>query len=575
MIASGMSFARDRAAQALRYLSFEVRGLQAAAYVLAVCALLSSLLALVRDRLLAHVFGASATLDIYYAGFRIPDLIFVATGALVSVYMLIPELAKRNEAEQKKYIDTVIVGFSLFAVTVSFVAGVIAPRLLAVLFPAFSSAAMTELVSITRILLLQPILLGLSNILAAITQAKHRYALYSISPLLYNLGIIFGVVALYPAWGVDGLAFGVIIGAAMHFGIQIPSVVSDGFFNKIPRLYDVRALVHTALVSVPRALALSMSQLSFLGLVALAGTLTQGSIAIFMFAYNLQAVPLSIIGASYSVAAFPTLALALSRGERAEFIEHVATATRYVLFWSLPASTLILVLRAYLVRVILGSGAFDWTDTRLTAAAFSLFSLSLAAQGVTLLLVRGYYAAGRTFVPFIVAAGSAVATIGLGLISLRVLSFTPFLQMTERLLRVEGLPGSSVLGLAFAYAAISIIGAVILMVHFEMRFGGYFAQIRRTLMESSLVALATGLSVYIALILMSPYFISTATLSVFLFGFIGGVFGIVIMCLGYYLLESREFSETAASIAARIWRRQPQEDVVLTASAEGPGAPVS
>ena len=89
-----------------RYLSAEVRGLQAAAYVLASAALLSSLLALARDRLLAHTFGAGTTLDLYYAAFRIPDLIFVATGALVSVYILIPELARRSEYDQKKYLDT-------------------------------------------------------------------------------------------------------------------------------------------------------------------------------------------------------------------------------------------------------------------------------------------------------------------------------------------------------------------------------------------------------------------------------------------------------------------------------------
>src|SRR4051812_1128355 len=97
-----------------KLLAMEVRGLQAAVYVLALSAFLSSLLALLRDRLLAHVFGAGATLDVYYASFRIPDLLFVASGAMVSVYILIPELAKRSEAEQRSYIDTILAGFSLF-----------------------------------------------------------------------------------------------------------------------------------------------------------------------------------------------------------------------------------------------------------------------------------------------------------------------------------------------------------------------------------------------------------------------------------------------------------------------------
>ena len=173
MIAETARTAADRARYALRFLSAEVRGLQAAASVLAMSALLSSLLALVRDRLLAHAFGASTTLDIYYAAFRIPDLIFVATGALVSVYMIIPELAKRSDESQRDYIDTVVSGFSLLAVFVCSIAALMAPQMVTLLFPQLIAHGHGEIVvAMTRVMLLQPILLGLSNILAAIPQAK-------------------------------------------------------------------------------------------------------------------------------------------------------------------------------------------------------------------------------------------------------------------------------------------------------------------------------------------------------------------------------------------------------------------
>ena len=506
----------DLTGRALRFLSSEVRGLHAAAYVLAACALLSSLLALVRDRLLAHSFGASTTLDLYYAGFRIPDLIFVGTAALVSVYMLIPELARRNEGGQRDYIDTIVAGFSLFAVFVACTAALLAPSILGYLFPAFTGEHASQLVTVTRILLLQPILLGLSNILAAITQSRHRYALYALSPLLYNIGIIAGVAFLYPVWGIAGLAWGVVIGALFHAGIQIPAVVSDGFLRRIPRLREPRALLHTALVSVPRALALSMGQLTFLGLTALAGTLVSGSIAVFMFAYNLASVPLAIIGASYSVAAFPTLAEALSRGHRAQFIEHVATAARYVFFWSIPISALILVLRAYVVRVILGSGAFDWTDTRLTAACFALFSLALAAQGLQLLLVRGYYAAGRTFMPFVISFGTMVATLGCAIGTLAILDNAGILHVVSALLRIEDVQGARVVALSFSYALASIVGAIVLAIHFEYRFGGFFAQVRRAFLESCAAALLGGAGAYVALSLLPalPVDRDTAGLSV-------------------------------------------------------------
>jgi putative peptidoglycan lipid II flippase len=558
--------------RALKYLSSEVRGLHAAAYVLAACALLSSLLAMVRDRMLAQTFGASTTLDIYYAGFRIPDLIFVATGALVSVYMLIPELSRRTESEQKSYIDTIIVGFSLFAVTVSGIVAILAPFILSIMFPEYTGIHATQLVDISRIILLQPIILGLSNILAAITQVRHRYALYAISPLLYNLGIIVGVEFLYPMWGITGLAWGVVFGVLMHMGIQIPSIVGDGFLRRIPRLYEPKALLNTAFISLPRALALSMNQITFLGLIALAATLTSGSIAVFMFAYNLQAVPLSIIGASFSVAAFPTLAAALSRGERQEFISHVAIAARYVFFWSVPASMLILVLRAYIVRVILGSGAFDWTDTRLTAAAFALLSFSLAAQGITLLLVRGYYAAGRTFVPLLVSIGVTLGTLVIAFLSLHALNNDAVLDWVQRVLRVEELQGSSVIALAFAYAVVQILGTIVLMIHFEYRFSGFFIQIRRSIAESLFAAAVGGIGAYVTITIAGFYITTTTTLSIFLLGLVGGMCGILAAMTAYYALGSREYAETFAAVRARLWRRAQIEGATIVASAEEQGA---
>lgn len=554
---------------ALRWISSEVRGLHTAFYVLAASALLSSLLALVRDRLLAHVFGAGVTLDLYYAAFRIPDLIFVGTAALVSVYILIPELVRRGQEEQKDYIDTVVVGFLLFSVAIASVAVMFAPAILQALFPQFAAQGhMEDLVGLTRVMLLQPILLGLSNILAGVTQVRRRYWLYSISPLLYNVGIIFGTVVLYPAYGLKGLAWGVVIGALMHFGIQLPSVFSDGFFRRIPRIRDLRALYETVSISVPRALALSMSQITFMGLTVLAAMLAPGSIAVFMFAYNLQAVPLSIVGASYSVAAFPTLAKALRDGQREGFIAHIALSARYVFLWSLPATALVIVLRAYIVRFVLGSGAFDWTDTRLTAAGLALFALSLSAQGLTLLIVRGYYAAGRTFIPFLVSLLSAVATISIGVLTIGPLR-NPFIaDFMQDLLRVVGVSGSSVLALAFAYSLVAILGAVVLLIHFERRFHGFWAQVKESWGQSAVAAVAGGAAAYFVLELVGPISLSSTTLSVFIKGFAGGGVGIIVSALALHLLGSREYAETVAGIRARLWRGRTGLSETLVASAE-------
>jgi putative peptidoglycan lipid II flippase len=539
----------------LRLLSLEVRGINSAVYVLAVFALLSSLLALLRDRLLAHTFGAGTELDLYYAAFRIPDFLFVALGALVSVYVLIPELSRRDSNAQKDYIDTVFVGFSILAVCAGIVAAIIAPRLLSYLFPQFVEAGyLPTLVSLTRIMLLQPVLLGFSNIFAAITQTKYRYTLYASSPLFYNFGIILGIVFLYPVFGLSGLAWGVVIGAGFHAGIQIPSIMKDGFFKRLPHLGNARVLLRTAAVSVPRALVLSMNQITFIGLTALAGTLAVGSISVFMFSFNLYSVPLAIIGASYSVAAFPSLALALSQGKLSEFIENVATAARHIFFWSLPATALIIVLRAHIVRVVLGSGAFDWTDTRLTAASLALFSLALVGQGLMLLLIRGYYAAGRTLIPFLVSSGIALGTIWFGGIILRIMENAATLSFVQALLRVEDLQGSNILSLAIAYAMATLTGTIVLAFYFERRFRGFFSKIGRSLAEGVVAAFSGGITAYATLSLMSPLTLSSTLASVLAKGFTAGVAGLIAAGIAYALLGSREFVETVAELRGRLWR---------------------
>ena len=552
-----------------QFFSGEVRGLQKAAYVLAGAALLSSVLALARDRLLAQTFGASTSLDLYYAAFRIPDLIFVATGALVSVFILIPELARRSEGEQLKYLDTIIAGFTLFSVMVSSFAALFAPLLLPYLFPELRGPEfLPTLTLLTRIILLQPILLGLSNILAAVTQSRHRYTLYSLSPLLYNIGIIFGIMALYPLMGMTGLALGVVIGAGLHLVIQLPSVLADGFLQKLPRVHDVKALFSTIRVSLPRALALSMSQVAFLGLAALAARLETGSIAVFMLAYNLSAVPLSIIGASYSVAAFPTLAKALSRGEQDTFLDHVSTAARYIFFWSLPVTALIVTLRAHAVRFILGSGAFDWTDTRLTAAVFALLSLSLVAQGLSLLLIRGYYAAGRTFVPFMVSIGTAVMTLFAALGFMYAFQYDSVLHAFQYIFRLSDVPGVSVLSLGVGYAIASLCGTIFMVWHFERRFPGFLRRVAKSWWESVAAGLLALVGSYAMLAYLGPLDVGSTTLSVFVRGFSAGLIGIIVAVLGYWVLGNREIRELVAVAQVRLKLGNGPEPIVVSSAEE-------
>ena len=262
------------------------------------------------------------------------------------------------------------------------------PQFLSFLYPSFASSAyQTEFVLLSRILLLQPILLGLSGVLASVTQVHRRFTLFALSPVLYNLGIIAGAAALYPLWGLSGIGLGVILGAIAYLAVNIPVVVGAGV---LPRLRLPTLALMTPIIrdSVPRSLALGVGSVTVLALTAIASRIGTGAVSVFTFASNLEAVPLALIGSSYAVAAFPALSEASAPEKRSEFTRILSSSARHIILWSLVALGLIIVLRAHIVRVILGTGAFDWNATRLTAALLAILAIGLVAQGLAILFSR-------------------------------------------------------------------------------------------------------------------------------------------------------------------------------------------
>jgi putative peptidoglycan lipid II flippase len=531
----------------LSAMGFEVRGMHQAAYLLAVFALLSQLLGLVRDRLLASSFGASHTLDIYYAAFRVPDLLFATIASLLSLYALLPVLSKLEQEGHGStgFLSRVLLLFFVVMGVFATILFIAAPYIAPLIAPGLQSP---QLVTLMRILLLQPILLGASNITASLTQLRHRFVLYSISPLLYNLGIIFGIVELYPRMGLAGLGWGVVIGAALHFAVQLP------YFAREERRHEpwpavLRSVRQVLTLSVPRTLALASGQISLLILTALASFLTPGSIAVFAFAFNLQGVPLAIIGVSYSVAAFPTLSRLHAQGERSEFMRHIDSALRHMLFWAIPATVFVIVLRAQLVRTILGAGAFDWNDTRLVAAALALFIVSLCAQSVTLLVARAYYAAGKTAKPLLFALLSVVTAVTSALVLTTVFHASPLWRdFLEALLRVSGITGTTVLMLSFAYALGALVQAAVALWSFSGDFDMALGPLRRLAFESFASAVIGGATGYGVLALVGDFIDVTTAHGVVIQGIAGGIVGLAITACTLALLKNRELIEAYGSL---------------------------
>ena len=445
-----------------------------AAIVLAFFTLLSQFLGIFRDRFLAGNIGTGELLDIYYAAFRVPDLLFTLGASLVSVSILMPYFSKKlqkSKIEAKKFINDVFTTFFVFIIAISIFCFILMPSLVKMLFPGFSEELIIQTIQLSRIMLLSPILLGISNLFATITQAFKKFFVYALAPVFYNLGIILGIVFLYPLFGINGLAYGVALGALLHMLIQLPVIVRQGFIPKISFSIIWENIREVIIHSLPRTITLSLSKIVFLIFISIASTLVTGTISVFNLSYNLQSVPLAIIGVSYSVAAFPILVDYFNTQNYKKFMSHVMGPIRQIVFWSLPVIALFVVLRAQIVRVILGTGNFDLSDTRLTAASLALFIISVVAQSIVLLLIRAYYASGKTWKPLWITLSSAFFTVIFAYLFLYLFNtYEPIQLFFEKILRIQNVPGSSVVMLSLAYSVGMFLNLYLLWKSFKRDF---------------------------------------------------------------------------------------------------------
>ncbi len=548
----------------IKFLNKEFRGVNEAALLLGSFALLSQILGLVRDRMLASVVGPGPILDVYYAAFRIPDFLYISIASLASVTVLMPFLIERinsgdnNIQKAKKFIDNVFSAYMLFMVIASLIIVILMPYIVSYIVPGFSEYQMNLLITTSRIMLLSPIFIGLSNLVGTVTQLYRNFLIFSLSPVFYNIGILLGVIFLYPQFGIYGLGFGVIIGALMHFLIQVPVVIKHNFLPRFIFKINWSEIYQVIKLSAPRTLTLSCNSLAFIFLIAMASNLKEGSISLFTFAFNLQSVPVGIIGISYSVAAFPILVKSFSMKDMDNFVNQIILAARQIIFWSLPAIILLVVLRAQIVRVILGSNSFSWFDTRLTAASVSLFVISLVTQGLVLLFVRGYYAAGNTKKPLIINVFSSIMVIIFAQIFIYIFKNYPdVLIKLEIILRVKDVPGTIMMALPLAYAIGSILNFFLIWLLFKKDFlANHNLDLSRTFVESATSATAMGLTSYISLELFDKIFDLTTGKGVFLQGFISGILGIIVGIIVLAILKNKEFIDIVHALRNKFWRNR-------------------
>lgn len=431
--------------------------LVSAAFILGGASLLSRFAGLIRERVLTTTYGAGDILDAFVAAFRLPDLVFnlVVVGALSAAFIPVftDKLVHKNQGREKAFVFALSL-LNTLLIIVAILCGfyiIIAPLIVPLITPGFDGAKLELTIKLSRIMALQPIVLAISFVFSGMLNSFKRFAAAALAPVVYNVGIIIGVIFLVPLFGITGLAWGVVLGAVFHVAIQLPAVWKVGFRWQ-PILSTSQAeLKKLWKLMLPRVFGLAAQQINLLVETIVGSTLLAGSISVFYLANNIQYLPIGIFALSFAQAAFPTMAEHIARGEKKEFRTTLMRSFRYILFFLIPLSVLFYLLRAQMVRVLYGDGAFDWEDTILTLNTLGWLLVSIFAQGLIPLLTRAFYVQHDTKTPVIISFISITVNLILSLV------LTPYF---------------GVLGLAMSFSISAILNMTLLLGRLHWQLGG-------------------------------------------------------------------------------------------------------
>ncbi|MBI4066255.1 murein biosynthesis integral membrane protein MurJ [Candidatus Gottesmanbacteria bacterium] len=456
-----------------------------AALVLASMVLMSRFLGLIRDRLLAARF-APDELGVYFAAFRIPNLLFelLVMGAFTSAF--IPVFTRYLTQEKKEdawRMAAIIMNISLALLVVVAIPLFVWTEGVSRWFaPGFTSDQVHQMAQFTRLILVlqvTPLLVG--NFYTGILQSFRSFLVPAMAPVLYNIGIIVGILTLTSPFGLFAPVIGVGIGAFLFMIIQIPVLVSIGYHHMFVVDFSHKGVRDVAKLMGPRTLGLGASQIDTTVDLMLASLLGARMVTIFNFAQHLQQLPVGLFGATIAQAALPALSLSAANNAREDLKRAIITSMHQMLFFILPIGMLFIVLRTPLVRLVFGAARFDWEATVLTGMTLSTFSLSLGAQAVVQLLARAYYALYDSKTPVMVAIGSILMNTMLSIM---------FIQWQK-------LPVWS-LGLSTSIATIS--HAIVLFLFLDKRLDR-FARVDLfvPLVKMGVASLAAGVAIYVPL----------------------------------------------------------------------------
>ena len=529
-----------------------------AAFLISFSTFLSAILGLLRDRLLAGKFGAGEMTDIYLTAFRIPDFlqaVLVAGGIGAAFLPMFSEECKKDKKRAFRFANNLLNCSLIFLFVLCIILAFFAPQLIQFVAPGFSPSQKEKTVILTQILFLSPILFCCSSIFSGILQYFDKFLVYSLAPILYNLGIIFGILFLVPLFGIYGLAFGVVLGALLHLSVQIPAAKNSGFrYLKIFNFKELKLQKMSKLITFS-AIGAGFSQLSLIFITALSSMLPPGSITIFTFSKNLQYFPVGMIGAPFAIALFPALSRKWAAQEKEKFWEDFSLALRQILFLTVPLSFLFFILRAQLARIAWGWGLWGWLETKLSAASLGIFSLSLFASSLIPLFQKSFYSTKDTKTPTILQIFKFLMTVGLSVLFLYLLkSPNPFSRFLKDFLKLKNIKNVQVLSFPLALTISNIWQSFLLFFIFVKK--NNFSKLGEVFYSFKNILFATffmGGGVWLILRPLAKIFPLVTFWGVFFQTIFAFLFGILIYLSIALVLKFPEFKNLINSISKKQW----------------------
>lgn len=398
-----------------RIRSLPARVLPQGAILLSILTFTAYAAGLVRDRLFARTYGAGIELDAYNAAFVLPELaldVLVAAGLTAPFVPVFSTLRRRDAEAATRFAQTVLTLAVLVMGAACVALFVVAPWTVAVIAPGFDAQGRELYTELFRLMLLTPILFAASITLGEVLVAERRFLFYALAPILYNAGIAGGTFLLHDAMGIHAAAVGAVAGAGLHLGIRVVGIMRSPVRIR-PRL-ELRspALREFVGLMVPKMASHPIEPLTFLFFTSVASGLAAGSVTAISFARNFQSVPVSLIGVSIALAAFPGLSATWAAGDRSAFGRELRRNALTIGSLTVLAGIGLVVVGPLAIELLLGGGRFDAEDVRLTATVLAAFAVAVPFDALGHLVARGLYATHNTLLAVASAfAGFAVTIV--------------------------------------------------------------------------------------------------------------------------------------------------------------------